>query len=229
MAIRERLDATLERCIKSIDTWQQLITENFEDEQEKNEEQEKLKNCVKMYCEVDQLIKKTDDALEKVDNELNEKEATGSEDINKMFQDFFENEPTSSSQNYANSRIWKSVFGRMSDVMEVKQKKKKIDDTHFEELSDSMMCSNVFTPPIDPITKTVVRNPYKNKRCKHVYEHGTIVGYIKQLKSKAKCPYIGCNNNQLRVTDLVADTSLQSQITEYLETQEAEESDDDDE
>ncbi|KAG5861545.1 hypothetical protein JTB14_003573 [Gonioctena quinquepunctata] len=226
MAVREKVDDILDRCVKSIDTWQQLIIENFEDDQEQKQEIDKLKNAVKKYCKVDQIINKTDDALRKLDDKLNAPESTGSEDVNQLFEEYLNSEPASSVENFENSRIWKNIFRRMSDVMEVKQKKRKIDNTQYEELGDSMMCSNVFAPPIDPISKVVVRNPYKNKRCKHVYEYSTIVVYIKQLKSKAKCPYIGCNTNQLRMTDLVKDDNLQSEITQYLETQQEEESDD---
>ncbi|CAH1178994.1 unnamed protein product [Phaedon cochleariae] len=229
MALYERLEENLDKCIRSLDIWKQLINENCDDEQEKRMEMEKLTNCVKSYCDIDKQIKSTENALRKLDEKMNDPDSKGSEDIDHLFQEYLQDDPTASTNNYKESPLWKKVIGGHSDVVEVRQKKSKIDDTQFEELGDSLLCSNVFAPPIDPISKTVIQHPYKNKRCKHVYEYGTISNYIKQMKNKAKCPYIGCNNNNLRLTDLVEDGNLQVQISQYLETQQEEDDDSEDE
>nr|CAH7759161.1 unnamed protein product [Callosobruchus chinensis] len=69
------------------------------------------------------------------------------------------------------------------------------------------------------MTKKVIKNPYRNKRCNHVYEYNSIVDYVKQQRHRAKCPYIGCTNHKLRIVDLVVDRELATQITQHLENQ----------
>lgn len=45
-----------------------------------------------------------------------------------------------------------------------------------------------------PYTGCVMQDPVRNKLCGHVYDRVGILTYIKQKKSKAKCPVGGCGN-----------------------------------
>ncbi|GJQ73690.1 putative SUMO transferase [Trypoxylus dichotomus] len=72
---------------------------------------------------------------------------------------------------------------------------------------------------VDPITKTELQNPWKNKVCGHVYEYSTIMDYINSKKGKGlKCPYVGCANANIRKADLVEDRNLLIKIQNQRNT-----------
>lgn len=217
--LAENEEVLMEKCVDKIKSCRKLITK-YLDEDEKIVEMEKLKTLVHDFCEIDEKFKRNEKAFEKLDNHLDGIEDPTNIDVDKLFLEILNSEPKSSSINTSHNKIWQTVFDNEGDIMIVEKKKiKQLRDNQFEEVDDSLLCSNVFTPPVDPISKAVIRNPYRNKKCKHVYEYSTITDYIQQLKYKAKCPYIGCSNNQLRGKDLVEDNQLQSHITQYLDTQ----------
>lgn len=216
-----------EKCVEDLKSWKTLITK-YLDEDEQIEEVEKLKNVVQGICEIDEKFKRNQRAIEKVDNYLDQMEDPGDVNIDNLFEEMLSSEPASSANDLTSYPIWQTIFESDADLMVVEQKKlKQLDASQFEEIDESLLCSNVFTPPVDPMSKTVIKNPYKNKVCKHVYEHSTILSYIKQLRHKAKCPYIGCKNVHLRANDLVEDRQLQTQITQYLTEQVSQSSDSD--
>ncbi|KAJ8942044.1 hypothetical protein NQ318_002799 [Aromia moschata] len=222
MSLRERHEQILDNCVESLKSWKELIAE-YLDGEEKTAELEKLQQVAKDYCDLDSMFQRSMKVIQKVEEQLNEDE-TPSKDVQKLYEGNLKKDLEAPEENYKDSDVWQRIFRGVSDVMEVTQKERVIDESEFEDLGDSMLCSNVFAPPIDPISKTVIRNPYKNKRCKHIYEYATIVSYIRQLKRKAKCPYIGCKNNRLLMDDLVKDDQLRVQITQYIESQCDEES-----
>lgn len=225
MTLQERHEQILERCVESLKTWKDLIAEYVEDDDSATEIN-KLKETTQGYCEISGDFKKALKALQKVEQQVNESEDSTT-DVNKLFEENLKLE-TDTTEDYINSDIWQSVFRGMSDVMEVKSKKRKLNDSEFDELEDSVFCSNVFTPPIDPISKAVIREPVRSRKCKHVYERAMIVDYIKQQKRKAKCPYIGCSSKQLLMGDIVEDSQLRSQITQYMENRSNEDTEEDD-
>lgn len=226
MTLQERHEQILERCVESLKTWKDLIAEYVEDDNDSTTEINKLKETTENYCDISRNFKNAIKALQKVEEQVNGSEECVT-DIDKLFEENLQQE-SETTEEYVNSDIWQSVFRGMSDVMEVKRKKKKLNDSEFEELGDSMFCSNVFTPPLDPISKTVIREPVRSKKCKHVYERAMIVDYIKQQKRKAKCPYIGCSSKRLLMEDIVEDSQLRSQITQYMENRQDEDTEEED-
>ncbi|CAG9862244.1 unnamed protein product [Phyllotreta striolata] len=211
-----RADNILERVGKSLVTWKSLIMHAHpEGDNRKTEQLEKLETFVKEYSVIETNYQRSKDALEKLDEKLSD--STEKADIDEMYQQCLNELPGSS--NYQKSNIWETFHGR-SDIMEVHKKNKKLKDSEYDELEESMFCANVFTPPVDPISKAIITVAYRNKVCGHVYEYDTIANYIESSKKKAKCPYIGCNNNNLKISQLKEDKALQDQIKQYLENQE---------
>ncbi|KAK9685517.1 Zinc-finger of the MIZ type in Nse subunit [Popillia japonica] len=82
------------------------------------------------------------------------------------------------------------------------------------DANNSIILTQVKQLPIDPITKTQLQNPWKNTICGHAYEYSVIINYIKSKKGKAKCPYVGCTNGNVRKIDLIEDTNLSLKIQE---------------
>nr|XP_061789593.1 E3 SUMO-protein ligase NSE2-like [Nerophis lumbriciformis] len=66
-----------------------------------------------------------------------------------------------------------------------------------------------------PLTQAEMVNPVKNKKCNHHYDEEPIRLLIekrRQLNKKCRCPVVGCENLDLRDSDLIPDHSLKTQI-----------------
>ncbi|XP_050500252.1 E3 SUMO-protein ligase NSE2-like [Diabrotica virgifera virgifera] len=229
MSSMQKTDDVLEKVTKSLKLWKKLISDVCENDETKQNQLNILETHVKEYSELEHNFNTTSKAFQNLDEKLNSSEKI--EDIESLYQDCVDNVTTGSSINHQKSRVWQTIFKGNADVREVHKKSKKLQDTQYDTIDESLLCSNVFVPPLDPISKTKVKNPYKSKKCGHIYEFDSIASYIRSQGKKAKCPYIGCNSEQLRMTDLVRDNELQSQISQYEEThvseEEEEDSDDD--
>lgn len=55
-----------------------------------------------------------------------------------------------------------------------------------------------------PITGTLMKDPFRNRVCGHVYEHEAIKQHIRAATYK-KCPVAGCNNQHINVNQLEPD------------------------
>ncbi|XP_018562173.1 E3 SUMO-protein ligase NSE2-like [Anoplophora glabripennis] len=224
MTLQERHEQILDRCVESLKTWKDLIAE-YIDEDDSVAEINKLKETTESYCDISRKFKSSLRAIEKTEEQLGNESEECTRNVKELFEENLKQEEETTEE-YTDSDIWQNVFKGMSDVMEVKSKRKKLNDSEFEELGDSLFCSNVFTPPIDPISKVIIRDPVRSRKCKHVYERAMITDYIKQQKRKAKCPYVGCSSKQLLMSDITEDSELQSQITQYMENRVDEDTDD---
>ncbi|XP_015273627.1 PREDICTED: E3 SUMO-protein ligase NSE2-like [Gekko japonicus] len=68
---------------------------------------------------------------------------------------------------------------------------------------------------ICPITQVEMKKPVKNKTCGHSYEENAILGIITHRENqhkKAPCPQIGCNNVEVKRSDLVPNEVLKRAI-----------------
>ncbi|XP_054840739.1 E3 SUMO-protein ligase NSE2 [Eublepharis macularius] len=66
-----------------------------------------------------------------------------------------------------------------------------------------------------PITQEEMKKPVRNKACGHTYEEEAILEIIvrrEKHNKKARCPQIGCNNAEVKRSDLVPDEVLKRAI-----------------
>ncbi|XP_048881064.1 E3 SUMO-protein ligase NSE2 [Brienomyrus brachyistius] len=66
-----------------------------------------------------------------------------------------------------------------------------------------------------PITQLEMVNPVKNIKCNHQYEQEAAVAAIQRRekqKKKFRCPYVGCDNTDVKQSDLVPDVTLRRMI-----------------
>ncbi|CRK94032.1 CLUMA_CG007556, isoform A [Clunio marinus] len=63
----------------------------------------------------------------------------------------------------------------------------------------------------DPITKNPIADPVRNVICKHVYDKISITAAITQNKLH-RCPYIGCVNKRMSLSNLKPDNDLKRKI-----------------
>ncbi|XP_030074925.1 E3 SUMO-protein ligase NSE2 [Microcaecilia unicolor] len=84
-----------------------------------------------------------------------------------------------------------------------------------EELDEDITVTQTQTNFICPITQVEMKKPMRNKVCNHVYEEEAIIKMIEnriQKKKKACCPKIGCDNSDMKISDLVPDAVLKRAI-----------------
>lgn len=220
MSLGDRYSALLDKCVGSLTTWQNFIHENLEG-RDKEIERAKLQEIVKEYCIIDINHDRSVKAITLLEEALTD--ASQTYNVDTIYAEKLSEQETGDP---TDNEIWRQLFNNDLSIQEVKFKKRK-DRAQYEEVDDSLLCSSAFTAPTDPITKLIIRKPVRNKKCKHVYDH-SIYDYIRQSRNKAKCPYMGCKNNRLIPDDLQEDRQLEEQITQYLATQESQQSTDDD-
>uniref|UniRef100_A0A3Q3W8Q0 E3 SUMO-protein ligase NSE2 n=1 Tax=Mola mola TaxID=94237 RepID=A0A3Q3W8Q0_MOLML len=66
-----------------------------------------------------------------------------------------------------------------------------------------------------PLTQVEMVNPVKNKKCNHCYDEAAILNLIKtrhNQKKKCRCPVVGCENTDVRKSDLVLNKLLWRKI-----------------
>ncbi|RZC38727.1 zf-Nse domain containing protein [Asbolus verrucosus] len=219
----------LNDCINSLKLWKELIETHLVGD-EKSGELKHLEEIVKDCCSIDFNASKCSEACQDVVDHFNSDSADTNVDIEELYREKLANKQTSFNDNYQQQKIWKEIFNVTDDydVEEVEQATNQNEQkTEYEEMQDSIFYSNVFTPPVDPISKMIIKDPYKNRTCGHVYEYKFILQYIKSMKNKAKCPYMGCGNRNITVAELVQDNDTKNKIKEYIKTNSTQSSDDD--
>lgn len=111
---------------------------------------------------------------------------------------------------------YKAFSGDVEDLQAVSNQSQAIPsqanpETSQSVMEDGMMVQDVLIVTIDPITKSMIKNPVRNKKCKHVYDKSSIVDAI-QLKGLARCPYVGCSNKNVKLADLVEDREMKQKL-----------------
>jgi SUMO ligase MMS21 Smc5/6 complex component len=65
----------------------------------------------------------------------------------------------------------------------------------------------------DPFTKSVMEEPYKNRKCGHSYEKSSIEEVLKRSRGKpVDCPVVGCRQTIANMNDLEPNLHLQVAI-----------------
>ncbi|KAK6490710.1 E3 SUMO-protein ligase NSE2 [Huso huso] len=83
------------------------------------------------------------------------------------------------------------------------------------EMDDDIAVTQSQRNTICPITQLEMVSPMKNKKCNHSYDEQAILGLIKSRhnqRKKARCPVVGCDNADIKQSDLVPDTTLKRAI-----------------
>lgn len=200
----------LGHCVDSLKTCKELTDKYLKNDREIRSILEEL---TLEYIVENFEKEKADRALQKIKNDLDavENVELDFDALHKKYMD----EDVSELVN-TETDIWKEMFSG-GEIQEIHQKEERLSEANFDRLDDSLLCSNVFKPPIDPISKVVIKEPYKNTACGHYFDYATILNYIKERKGRAKCPYMGCANLNFRSEHLRLDKKMKEQISVYLQ------------
>lgn len=172
-----------------------------------------IKDLAKEYSEANFSKEKSDRAILRIEKDLNRIDNIDL-DIEALHKKYIDEDETELI--LTESAVWKDVFSG-SDIQEILQENETLSDANFERVDDSLLCSNVFQPPIDPISKVLIKEPYKNAVCGHYFDYDTIMNYVKEKKGKTKCPYMGCANVAFRASHLKLDERMKKQVLLYLQ------------
>lgn len=143
-------------------------------------------------------------------------ECNSVDDLDKEYEKF-QREVAASLPNQKDTASYKDFCAKIDSVavnalLQVAPSQMNIldDDIQVEEQNPLEM--------IDPLTKQLIKNPVRNIFCNHVYEETSI---LEAIKSKVRCPYMGCSNKQvLKNTHLKLDEQLRNIINEAQNQQE---------
>uniref|UniRef100_A0A8D0HFP8 E3 SUMO-protein ligase NSE2 n=1 Tax=Sphenodon punctatus TaxID=8508 RepID=A0A8D0HFP8_SPHPU len=84
-----------------------------------------------------------------------------------------------------------------------------------EQLDEDIAVTQSQVNFICPITQADMKKPVRNKTCGHTYEEEAILKLIQhkeKRQKKACCPKVGCNNLDVKRSDLVPDEALKRAI-----------------
>ncbi|XP_053322425.1 E3 SUMO-protein ligase NSE2 [Spea bombifrons] len=89
------------------------------------------------------------------------------------------------------------------------------EEEMFESMDDDVTVTQSQANFVCPITLVEMTNPVKNKVCGHTYQREAIERMIQdrqQKKKNTRCPKIGCDHSDIKITDLVPDVALKRTI-----------------
>lgn len=137
------------------------------------------------------------------------------EESQKVFEKLLQKEPERS---YEDHPIWQAI-GTVSDdgITPLAELASEIELSN-RSIDEEGIVPSQFEPPVDPITKKLIKNPCRNRICGHVYEYNSIVEHLKRIKLnkvKPRCPYIGCTNTNMAKQSIIEDDMLRDQILTY--------------
>lgn len=198
---------TLNTAVNNIGSFIQ-VCQNIFDENEMNELDQTFGDIVKGFCMVDIEHQATIESLNKTKQYYEDKNNDMDVPVEKCYEKFYEKRMNKN----LNKQIEKhSLWARYrSNFEEIEEE----DNRETVDEDSGLVSMDVFVPPTDPISKTLIRNPVRNNKCGHIYEKDTILVLIKK---NTRCPYIGCPNKQhITPANLIEDDKLKRQIERHL-------------
>ncbi|XP_018322553.1 E3 SUMO-protein ligase NSE2-like [Agrilus planipennis] len=200
----DKYENLLNSCVNVLRSCKKFIETNIDDEGQQ-QHLNILNDIAKSYCEEDIEHKRCQAAIDKtIDYFSINSDNDFTRQVEEVYNDFLNQEDVNN--DYKQHPIWKRI-----------NRPKKSEANVSVDADCSLLVSQVFQPPIDPITKKVIEDPYRNQVCGHIYDYKTILNYMQTTKhAHTRCPYIGCNNNNIQVSFLEKDDQLKDDIEDYL-------------
>lgn len=88
-------------------------------------------------------------------------------------------------------------------------------ETEAEELDEDIALTQSQINFTCPLTQIEMVNPVRNKKCQHYYDHEAALSMIKTKQKSGKkfrCPVVGCDNKDVKPSDLVQDPIMKRRI-----------------
>lgn len=170
---------------------------------EKDMQTKYLKEIItKNYCLIDLEYERVTNAINNVREYLNQEDNPPA-DVGELFKSYLQKEKKA---DYLTHSVWYRIAKNERSVLKAMDVTENVSDHNeeYETIDDSLLCAKQNSQlSVDPITKSAVRRPCKNKRCGHLYDFDSIKLHIKRKKrAAATCPYLGCTET-VKMDDLL--------------------------
>ncbi|XP_042321740.1 E3 SUMO-protein ligase NSE2 [Sceloporus undulatus] len=212
--------SSLKQCQSYIITGMDITTnvaldlvQNHNDMEEVNEMENVMLECAAMSREVNHYVK----AVEETVNQIKKEKPEMIPDLKLVVEEKFKAlESLNNDHDLQRNEkfvLFKDQLRKMKAQFSVQSDPEQIPD--LEQVDEDIAVTQSQINFICPITQEEMRKPVKNKICGHTYEKDAILELIRtkeQRKKKACCPTVGCNNRQVKKSDLVPDEVLKRTI-----------------
>lgn len=156
---------------------------------ERDKQTKYLKEVItKDYCNIDLEYEKAMNAIRNVEERITGEDIDPSTDLKQLYEDFLQKEK---STDYLTHPVWYRIAKTEKSVLEAMDASEN-EDEEYETIDGSLLCSQTKSLSVDPLTKSAIKKPCKNKKCGHLYDFDTISMHIKRRKKASTCPYLGC-------------------------------------
>ncbi|OTF83348.1 Zinc-finger of the MIZ type domain containing protein [Euroglyphus maynei] len=221
--LNQKIDQTIE-CVLQVA--EQLFEDKIKHETEFNDDvkqelkeiMEKIIDCKHQLSLQNVVLNSCIDQLE-ADEENSDQQANSIEvldkyhDFDKIFDEKFQQSIQSNTIDYNNHDGYRKLLRWFEDDDRNKSQQSNVDNGDIE-----MMESEEFSIPIDPICRTEINIPIRNKQCGHLYDKESLFNLFRN-NSTIKCPVTGCSNKKMTATDVEEDSRLRILIENARQNQ----------
>ncbi|XP_076136092.1 E3 SUMO-protein ligase NSE2 [Alosa pseudoharengus] len=91
-------------------------------------------------------------------------------------------------------------------------------ETEAEDLDEDIALTQSQFNFTCPLTQVEMVNPVRNKKCQHYYDQEAVLSMIKtkhKSSKKFRCPVVGCDNKDVKPSDLVLDPIMKRRIQNH--------------
>ncbi|KAG5271028.1 hypothetical protein AALO_G00175070 [Alosa alosa] len=91
-------------------------------------------------------------------------------------------------------------------------------ETEAEDLDEDIALTQSQFNFTCPLTQVEMVNPVRNKKCQHYYDQEAVLSMIKTKQKSSKkfrCPVVGCDNKDVKPSDLVLDPIMKRRIQNH--------------
>lgn len=195
-------------CINALESCMEFV-EKYSDEADKRKQTEYLQTVVaKDYCNIDLNHQNSLQAIAATTNAFTANAINPNETAKTVYK---KNLKKIGDDDYIAHPVWNRINRHNESVEEV-AKENNDSNVEYEDVDGSMLCSQSKALQLDPLSKTAIKNPCRNKRCGHIYEYDTIMVYLQRKSKAVHCPYVGCGNVRMLKSQIVKDDELKKKF-----------------
>lgn len=212
--------SSLKNCQSSISTGMDIaknvaldLVENHNDLEEVNEIEKVMLEYAAMSREVSHYVQAVEETVNQIKKDKPDMLPDLKDVIHEKFNTLESRNNDLELQRHDKYVLFKNQLQQMKTQFGVQRDAE--ENEAFEQVDEDIAVTQSQMNFICPITQEEMKKPVRNKNCGHIYEEEAILQIIQrrqQQKKKACCPKVGCNNPEVKKSDLVPDEVLKRAI-----------------
>ncbi|XP_069777013.1 E3 SUMO-protein ligase NSE2 [Narcine bancroftii] len=208
--------SSLKACHVSISTGIEVTTDvalALTEHEGNAEEVSKMEKLMLDYVSMDQELEQFIQVVEDVTNQIKQERPEQLPDVKSLV-----NEKFNELKNLNKDEDLLKTDKYLHFKSQLNEMKKQVGAESPNEIDEDIAVTQSQRNFICPITQREMERPVKNKVCGHNYETEAIIKIIQtkyKQKKKARCPVVGCDNGDVKQSDLSIDTSLRRAIENH--------------